>query len=157
MYLALLPCVGCLRIRMRSTWPKLSVSSLLLCQSRTYCLSFVALLFTRVLELELGEHQWYKQPPRSLEIIHLCYKYLDSVGGTVGKDLPAHAGDGGFDPLVEKMPSRDGNGRRKWQHTLVFLSGRFHGQRSLVGYSLWGHKESDVTEWLSTEYPGLNF
>ena len=24
-----------------------------------------------------------------------------------------------------------------------------HGQRSLVGYSPWGHKESDMTEWLS--------
>ena len=25
-----------------------------------------------------------------------------------------------------------------------------HGQRILVGYSPWGHKESDTTEWLST-------
>ena len=25
-----------------------------------------------------------------------------------------------------------------------------HGQRSLPGYSPWGHKESDMTEWLST-------
>ena len=25
-----------------------------------------------------------------------------------------------------------------------------HGQRSLAGYSPWGHKESDTTEWLST-------
>ena len=25
-----------------------------------------------------------------------------------------------------------------------------HGQKSLVGYSLWGHKELDMTEWLST-------
>jgi len=49
------------------------------------------------------------------------------VGGTVGKDLPANAGDGRFDPLVEKMPLREGNGRRKWQHTLVFLPGKFHG------------------------------
>ena len=28
----------------------------------------------------------------------------------------------------------------------VFLPGEFHGQRSLVGYSPWGHKESDRTE-----------
>ena len=28
----------------------------------------------------------------------------------------------------------------------VFLPGKFHGQRSLAGYSPWGHKESDVTE-----------
>ena len=30
--------------------------------------------------------------------------------------------------------------------SLVFLPGKFHGQRSLVGYSSWGHKESDMTE-----------
>ena len=31
----------------------------------------------------------------------------------------------------------------------VFLPGEFYGQRSLVGYSPWGHKESDTTEQLS--------
>ena len=30
--------------------------------------------------------------------------------------------------------------------TPVFLPGEFHGQRSLVGYSLWGCKEPDMTE-----------
>ena len=39
--------------------------------------------------------------------------------------------------------------RRKWQHTPVSLSGEFHGWRSLVGYSPWGHKELDRTEWLT--------
>ena len=28
----------------------------------------------------------------------------------------------------------------------MFLPGKFHGQRSLVGYSPWGHKELDMTE-----------
>ena len=36
--------------------------------------------------------------------------------------------------------------RRKWQPTPVFLPGKFHRQRSLVGYSPWGHKELDMTE-----------
>ena len=36
--------------------------------------------------------------------------------------------------------------RREWQNTPVFLPGEFHGQRSLVGYSSWGHKESDTTK-----------
>ena len=35
---------------------------------------------------------------------------------------------------------------RKWQPTSVFLPGKFRGQRSLVGYSPWDHKESDMTE-----------
>ena len=38
--------------------------------------------------------------------------------------------------------------RREWQPTPVFSPGEFHGQRSLAGYSPWGHKESDTTEWL---------
>ena len=36
--------------------------------------------------------------------------------------------------------------RRKWQLTTVFLPGEVHGQRSLAGYSPWGHKESGKTE-----------
>ena len=36
--------------------------------------------------------------------------------------------------------------RRKWQSTPVLLPGKSHGQRSLVGYSPWGRKESDTTE-----------
>ena len=32
--------------------------------------------------------------------------------------------------------------------TLVLLPGKSHGGRSLVGYSPWGRKESDMTEWL---------
>ena len=39
---------------------------------------------------------------------------------------------------------------RKWQPTPVLLPGESHGWRSLVGYSPWGHKQSDMTEWLST-------
>ena len=39
--------------------------------------------------------------------------------------------------------------RRKWQPTPVFLPGKSHGQRSLVGYSPWGCKESDMTEQLN--------
>ena len=35
--------------------------------------------------------------------------------------------------------------KRKWQPTPVFLPGKFHGRRRLVGYSPWGHKESDMT------------
>ena len=35
--------------------------------------------------------------------------------------------------------------RRKWQPTLVFLPGKFHGWRLLAGYNAWGHNESDMT------------
>ena len=39
--------------------------------------------------------------------------------------------------------------RRKWQPTPVFLPGEFHGQRSLVGYSPFCHKEMDMAEQLT--------
>ena len=35
--------------------------------------------------------------------------------------------------------------RRKWQPTPIFLPGKSHGQRSLVGYNPQDHKELDVT------------
>ena len=48
-----------------------------------------------------------------------------------------------FDPWVGKV-----SWRRKWQPTPLFMPGKSHGLRSLVGYRPWGHKELDVTEWL---------
>ena len=71
----------------------------------------------------------------------------------VVKNLPASAGargdpglTPGSDPWTRKILWN-----RKWQpNTPVFLPGEFHGQRSLVGYSLWGHKESDTTEHTHT-------
>ena len=46
----------------------------------------------------------------------------------------------GFNPWVRKTPWR-----RAWQSPPVFLPGNPHGQKSLEGYSLQGHKESDRT------------
>ena len=50
----------------------------------------------------------------------------------------------GFDPWVRNTPWR-----REWLPTPVFLAGKSHGQRSLVGYSPWGCKELDMTEQLT--------
>ena len=46
-----------------------------------------------------------------------------------------------FNPWVRKIPER-----KAWLPTPVFLPTESHGQRSLVGYSPWGHKELDMTE-----------
>ena len=64
-------------------------------------------------------------------------------GDSVGKEpLPMQETQGhGFNPWVRKIPWR-----RKWQPFPVFLPGKFHGQRSLAGYSPCGHKELDMTE-----------
>ena len=50
-----------------------------------------------------------------------------------------------FGPWVRKILWR-----RKWQPAAVFLPGKSHGQRSLVGYSPGGCKELDAAESLST-------
>ena len=50
----------------------------------------------------------------------------------------------GFDPWVGKTPWR-----RVRQPTPVFLPGESHGQRSLVGYSPWDHKEGAWVKWLN--------
>ena len=57
------------------------------------------------------------------------------------KEFTCNAGDMGFNPSIRKIPWR-----RKWHTTPVFLPGKSHGQRSLVGYSPWDHKELDTTE-----------
>ena len=66
-----------------------------------------------------------------------------------GKDSPCQSKRHkrhGFDPWVRKIPWR-----RKWQHNPVLLPGKFHGHRSLAGYSPRGHKESDTTEHRHTD------
>ena len=45
------------------------------------------------------------------------------------------------------------NWRRAWQSTPVFLSGKSQGQRNLVGYSPWDHKESDTHTPLESTKP----
>ena len=58
------------------------------------------------------------------------------------KNLPAKK-ETLFDPWVWKIPWR-----REWLPIPIFLPGEFHGQRSLEGWSLWDHKELDMTEQL---------
>ena len=75
---------------------------------------------------------------------------LGFPGGLVIKNLPVNARRHRrcrFYPWVRKIPWR-----RKWQPTPVFLPGKSHGQRSMAGYSLWCHRESDMTERLTHTY-----
>ena len=68
------------------------------------------------------------------------------LDGSIGKESTCHAGDTGD---VGSIPgSRRTPERGKCQPTPVFLSEKSYGQRSLVGYSPKGCKESDTTEWL---------
>ena len=66
-------------------------------------------------------------------------------GGSDGKESACNAGDLDSIPGLGRSP-RGGHGNLLQYSCLE----NPHGQRSLVGYSPWGHKESDTTEWLST-------
>ena len=63
-------------------------------------------------------------------------------GGTVVKNPPANVGGTGDTGAGKILWNRT------WQPTPVFLPGKPHGQRSLMGYSPWDCKESDMTVWL---------
>ena len=68
---------------------------------------------------------------------------IDFPGGSDGKAPVYNWGDPGLIPGLGRPPWR-----RKWQSTPGLLPGKSHGQRSLVDYSPWGRKESDMTERL---------
>ena len=112
------------------------------------------------------ENSWYCNHRTSLVKTHnveftFCFVYKDTVCIHISKDckysslnyimerleiylVPCRRRKGcGFNPWVGMSPGGD-NGNP------VFLPGKSHGQRRLAGYSLWGHKESDMTEQLRT-------
>ena len=70
----------------------------------------------------------------SSEYIH--WGFLDGVSGK--KNPPANAGDERDVALISGLERI--TWRRKWQPTPVFLPGKCHRQRSLVGYNLWSHR-----------------
>ena len=90
-------------------------------------------------------------------IIHLVLVQASCQGVSIVSDFPAANSKElacqsrgrerrKFDPWVWKIAWR-----RAWQPTPVFLPGESYGERSLVGYSPRGHKESDRPE--ATEHP----
>ena len=65
-------------------------------------------------------------------------------GGSDSKESACNTGDSSLIPELERSPG-EGNGNPLQYSCLE----NPHGQRSLVGYSRWGHKESDMTERLT--------
>ena len=65
-----------------------------------------------------------------------------SLVAQMAKHLPTMQGRPRFNPWIGKIPWR------RWKPTPVFLPGKSHGQRTLVGYSPWGCKDLDTTEQL---------
>ena len=77
----------------------------------------------------------------SLEVCRFGYWMLECTSGKESACRWRRRRKHRFNPWVGKI-----SWRRKWQPTPVFLSGKSHGQRSLVGYSPRRCKDSDTTE-----------
>ena len=81
-----------------------------------------------------------------LKIFATVFKVLDYSGASLGARMVMNVPSmqETHDPWFGKV-----SWRRKWLPTPVFLPGKFHGERSLAGYSLWGCKELGTTEGLT--------
>ena len=71
--------------------------------------------------------------PRILNIVSFLH-------GSDSREPAYNKGDVGLISGSGRSP-----GEGKWLTTPIFLPEEFHGQRSLAGYSQWGHKELDMT------------
>ena len=106
-------------------------------QTSIYCIAQGTIL--NILQSPIMENNLIKNI-----FLYVQHTYIWGFPGrSDGKSVCLQCGRPGFDPWVRKIPWR-----RKWQPTPVLLPGKSHRWRSLVGYSPWGHKESDTTERL---------
>ena len=95
------------------------------------CLHFLSLSQTE----EIGNRSSSCNYKNKLTIYCLLSLFTGLLCWLGGKESTSQCRSCGFDLWSRKIP-----GRRKWQPTPVFLPGKSHGQRSLVGYSPWGRK-----------------
>ena len=87
-----------------------------------------------------------------ITFIYISLGFFDLLRWLSGKGSTCQSRRYGFETWVGKIPWM-----QKWQPTPVFLSGKAYGQRSLAGFSLWGCKESDMTEHAHTTlYLGIS-
>ena len=83
---------------------------------------------------------------------HSATSLLSLLAKRVGGLPRCHSGKGAACQWQEVQETQGGpwagkvSSSRKWQSSPVFLPKKFHGQRSLVSYSLCGHKELDRTD-----------
>ena len=120
-----------------------SVSFYIFSSSNLSCFRLKGISITAVFDLYY-EYQINKKQGLCVPQLVDHHKNKGFPGGASGKESTCQISRrkrSRFSPWVGKILWR-----RKWQPAPVFLSGEFHGQRSLVGYSPWGHKESDLTE-----------
>ena len=86
------------------------------------------------------------------EFIYLFHYYSLVVGFPGGSDRTESACNGRDLNSIPGSGRAPGGGNGNPLQYPVFLPGKSHGQKSLVGYSPWGHKQSDTNEQLTHTY-----
>ena len=81
----------------------------------------------------------------SIDRMHPLCPLMGFPGSSAGKESAYNVGDLGSIPGLGRAAG-GGHGNPPQYSCLE----NPHGQKSLAGYNPWGHKESDMTEWLST-------
>ena len=94
-------------------------------------------------QLTKGHTKQANQLNQLLNWVDLPYKW-GVAGGSDSKESTCNEGDLGSIPGLGRSPG-GGHGNPLRYSCLE----NPHGQRRLVGYSPWGHKESDMTGWLN--------
>ena len=94
------------------------------------------------------KYHLYGEPKKMIQmnlfiVQKYSHRYRKQIMVTVGKGEGGVNWEIGIDIYIRILPYI---WRRAWKPTPVFLPGESHGQRSLMGCSLWGHRESDMTE-----------
>ena len=143
------------KIRTKASWIFVRVGVLIPCgsyhKSQTRWLTTTEIYSLRVLEAEVfksGCPQGHIVPKGSRgKSSFWLFQLLETSGASLVAQMvkicPQYRRPE-FDSWVRKIPWR-----REWQLSPIFLPGKFHGQKSLAGYSPCGCKESDMTEQLS--------
>ena len=96
-----------------------------------------------VIDIPIPDGRKWNRHRKEFAILMIFRIWPSRIPFPVGSD--SKCGRPGFYLWVGKI-----SWRRAWQPTPVFLPREFQGQRSLEGCSPQGHKQSDMTERLST-------
>ena len=94
-----------------------------------------------VMQMFIFPYKWWLEARYKVKYLK-CICLMVFPGGSNGQKICLQCRRPGFDPWVWKIPLK------RVLPMPVFLPGEFHGQRTLVGYSPWGRKETDMTERL---------
>ena len=85
--------------------------------------------------------------PEGIRLVVGLLGHVGFPGGSDSKKICMQCKKFRLNPWGGKKPWR-----REWLPIPVFLPGEFYGQRSLAGYSPWGHKELEMIEQLTLAY-----